>query len=579
MRVALKKHHFCLSSLQVLPLPHPPFGMQSGATRVLYVEEYEAGFPDFVIDLLVGFLFGLVWLFKAEQELDKIQSGDVNFEMQSNNRRVKITPKKEGNGEILPLLPNVEPGLSGHIVFTHITENHHAGMKLLCNSSTPESSHVAISVQAVCWKRLERRGWQSGLSQSEWFRLHKAWPVSNTKDVVLGLQCLGSKENERQCLKGKPIQTWELSLSSGEQGGSQQDGLINTTNLSSGERKVCMFTISFAVRIQVSELCCPEKGLGEIAIKVPPCFLTMLFVQFREFMYLTFIEPQFPTWHLQPHYLPFVFTSQPVRLSLLPQLFPGQCTTAIQQEKAVELGFFSHCVFNLTFSGRCQCSTSSCQAVKREIMFLAETRLQTHCHLVCPVGKALLLSCHFCLLIPGTVFLSFALVLCFNVRSEEEFLLGEFYEVASKNFTMCALELSKGSTYCAHSYFITLPPLHPARPSCLPCLEKTLGKEEETWECPAGEAGGVLLRFPLESKSPTDFILATVAEYSLEAGPASSLEPKHRELCQEQDEETKPPGCLKRCRSVAGKLEGHVCELCPPLSTMRRGSKAAAKNG
>lgn len=28
------------------------------------------------------------------------QSGDVNFEMQSNNRRVKITPEKEGNGEM-----------------------------------------------------------------------------------------------------------------------------------------------------------------------------------------------------------------------------------------------------------------------------------------------------------------------------------------------------------------------------------------------------------------------------------------------------------------------------------------------
>lgn len=37
-----------------------------------------------------------------------------------------------------------------------------------------------------------------------------AWPFSNTKDVMLELQYLGSKENERQCLKGWPIQTWEL---------------------------------------------------------------------------------------------------------------------------------------------------------------------------------------------------------------------------------------------------------------------------------------------------------------------------------------------------------------------------------
>lgn len=37
-----------------------------------------------------------------------------------------------------------------------------------------------------------------------------AWPFSNTKDVMLELQCLGNKENERQCLKGWPIQTWEL---------------------------------------------------------------------------------------------------------------------------------------------------------------------------------------------------------------------------------------------------------------------------------------------------------------------------------------------------------------------------------
>lgn len=105
-----------------------------------------------------------------------------------------------------------------------------------------------------------------------------------------------------------------------------------------------------------------------------------------------------------------------------------------------------------------------------------------------------------------------------------------------------------GNTYCVHSYFITLPPLHTARPSCLPCLEETLGKEEETWECPAGEAGGVLLRFPLESKSPTDFILATVSECSLEAGPASSLEPKHRELCPEQGrKKSVSRNCIRAC--------------------------------
>lgn len=35
--------------------------------------------------------------------------------------------------------------------------------------------------------------------------------------------------------------------------------------------QVCMFTISSAVRIQLSELCCPEKRLGEIAIVSVTC--------------------------------------------------------------------------------------------------------------------------------------------------------------------------------------------------------------------------------------------------------------------------------------------------------------------
>lgn len=35
------------------------------------------------------------------------QSGDVDFEMQSNSRRVKITPKKERNGEMYYSFPIV----------------------------------------------------------------------------------------------------------------------------------------------------------------------------------------------------------------------------------------------------------------------------------------------------------------------------------------------------------------------------------------------------------------------------------------------------------------------------------------
>lgn len=35
--------------------------------------------------------------------------------------------------------------------------------------------------------------------------------------------------------------------------------------------QVCMFTISSAVRIQLSELCCPEKRLGEIAVVSVTC--------------------------------------------------------------------------------------------------------------------------------------------------------------------------------------------------------------------------------------------------------------------------------------------------------------------
>lgn len=75
-----------------------------------------------------------------------------------------------------------------------------------------------------------------------------------------------------------------------------------------------------------------------------------------------------------------------------------------------------------------------------------------------------------------------------------------------------------------------------------------MGKEEETRVCLAGEGDGVLLRSPLESKSPTDFILATVEEFSLEAGPSSSLGAKHRELCQEQGrKKSVSRNCIRAC--------------------------------
>lgn len=88
---------------------------------------------------------------------------------------------------------------------------------------------------------------------------------------------------------------------------------------------------------------------------------------------------------------------------------------------------------------------------------------------------------------------------------------------------------------CSHSYFITLPPLHhcQALQSALP--RGNLGKRgTETQECPSGEGDGVLLRSPLDSKSPSDFILATVKECSLEPDASSLLAAKPRELCQEQ---------------------------------------------
>lgn len=59
---------------------------------------------------------------------------------------------------------------------------------------------------------------------------------------------------------------------------------------------------------------------------------------------------------------------------------------------------------------------------------------------ILPAGKALLLSCHFCLLISGAAFLSFALVFCFKVRSEEEILQGEFCEFARWTLLKCRRE-------------------------------------------------------------------------------------------------------------------------------------------
>lgn len=168
-------------------------------------------------------------------------------------------------------------------------------------------------------------------------------------------------------------------------------------------------------------------------------------------------SPSSPPWHLQPHYLPFVFASQPVRLSLLPQLFPVQCTMAIQQERAAEI-LFPRCIFKLTFSGRCQCSTSSCSLIlgcksltefsNRLLKVKSCSRLGPGHRLtaiwffILPVGKALLLSCHFSLLMPGATFFSFALVFYFKVRSEEEILLGEFCGFARWKLLKCRREVS-----------------------------------------------------------------------------------------------------------------------------------------
>lgn len=92
---------------------------------------------------------------------------------------------------------------------------------------------------------------------------------------------------------------------------------------------------------------------------------------------------------------------------------------------------------------------------------------------------------------------------------------------------------------CSHSYFITLPPLHCCQALPPALLRGNLGKRgTETQECPAGEADGVLLRSPLDSKSPTDFILASVEECSLEPGASSSVAAKRRQLCQEQGRKT-----------------------------------------
>lgn len=151
-------------------------------------------------------------------------------------------------------------------------------------------------------------------------------------------------------------------------------------------------------------------------------------------------SPSSPPWHLQPYYLPFVFAFQPYRLSLSLQLFPGQCSMAIQQGSR---DFFPpHFVFKLRFSSSCQCSTSSyslilgCKSLaefsNKRLKGKSCSRLRPGYRLtaiwffILPVGKALLLDSHFCLLIPGAAFLSFALVFCFKVRSEEEVLLGEF---------------------------------------------------------------------------------------------------------------------------------------------------------
>lgn len=115
--------------------------------------------------------------------------------------------------------------------------------------------------------------------------------------------------------------------------------------------------------------------------------------------------------------------------------------------------------------------------------------------------------------------------------------------------------LFKGHIMCSHSHFITLPPLHCCQ-ALLPALPRgNLGKRgTETQECPAGEADGVLLRSPLGSKSPTDFILATEKECSLEPGTSSSLAAKHRELCQEQGrKKSVSRNCVRACVNGMGK--------------------------
>lgn len=150
--------------------------------------------------------------------------------------------------------------------------------------------------------------------------------------------------------------------------------------------------------------------------------------------FVSFTELQFPTL-APPVKLPSFRVCFPV-CQALPSLGSAPWPSSRREQQRF---FFSHCVFKLTFSGRCQRSTSSCSLIlgcksltefsSRRLKGKSCSRLRPGYRLtaiwffILPVGKALLLSSQIC-------FLSFALVFCFKVRSEEEILLGEFCEFA-----------------------------------------------------------------------------------------------------------------------------------------------------